>query len=173
MSAGSGRSPSTSYEVEARIVRPGRSEIISKASRISFDSSPRLGEELPGPAELLAGAFAACLLKNVERFSEMLPFRQEGASVRVMLERQDQPPRFHRVSYELRVVTDEEPRRVELLHHNLRAHGTVFNTLAATCEIVGDLVVVPPAPAAVRVAELPVDVARARDVRADLPHPSR
>lgn len=129
------------YEVEARIVAPGRSEVTAKTSRIAFDSSPVQSPVLPGPAELLAAAFAACLLKNVERFSEILPFRQAGARVRVVLERQDAPPRFVRLHYELHVVTDEDQRRVELLHHNLRRHGTVFNTLAATCEVSGELIV--------------------------------
>ena len=97
------------YEVDARIVAPGRSEVTCKASRIAFDSSPGQGPELPGPAELLAGAFAACLLKNVERFAGILPFRHAGASVHVTTEREDHPPRFARIHYELRVVTDEAP----------------------------------------------------------------
>jgi hypothetical protein len=76
-----------SYEVAARIVGPGVSEVTCKASRIAFDSSPVQGPELPGPAELLAASFAACLLKNVERFSEILPFHQSGASVDVVIDR--------------------------------------------------------------------------------------
>lgn len=128
------------YEVSARIVAPGRSEIAAKESRIAFDSSPGAGDELPGPAELLASAFAACLLKNVERFSEILPFRQSGARVSVTVEREDSPPRFARITYVLHVATDEDARRVELLHRNLRTHGTVFNTLASACEITGELV---------------------------------
>ena len=128
------------YVVEASILRPGVSEATCKESRIVFDSSPAQGEDLPGPAELLGAAFAACLLKNVERFSEILPFRQSGASVRVELERQDAPPRFTRIHYALRVATDEDDGRVALLHRNLQRHGTVFNTLAGSCEVEGDLV---------------------------------
>lgn len=131
--------PAMTYAVRARIVSPGRSEILTKASRIDFDSSPGMGEELPGPAEFLASAFAACLLKNVERFSQILSFRQSGASVHVEIERQDSPPRFTRFTYELRVITDEDERRVALLHHNLKKHGTVFNTLAGVCEVTGEL----------------------------------
>ena len=137
----------TPYEVKARIVGPGVSEAACKASRIAFDSSAGQSPDLPGPAELLASAFAACLLKNVERFSEMLPFRHAGASVRVTAEREDHPPRFARIRYELRVATDEEPWRVELLHRNLRKYGTVYNTLAATCDVSGELVAVPAAAA--------------------------
>jgi uncharacterized OsmC-like protein len=128
---------STSYEVTAHIVRPGVSEISAKEQRILFDSSPQMGDELPGPAELLCSAFAACVLKNVERFSEILSFQQEGASVRVVAERQQTPPRFTAIRYELELVTDEPRSRVDLLHRNLVKHGTVFNTLAAACEVTG------------------------------------
>ncbi len=128
------------YVVEARLAGDVVAEVACKESLIAFDSSPAPGPQLPGPAELLGAAFAACLLKNVERFSEILPFRQSGASVRVELQRQDSPPRFTRIRYELRVATDEDERRVALLHRNLQKHGTVFNTLAAGCEIEGELV---------------------------------
>jgi uncharacterized OsmC-like protein len=130
----------TGYEVVARIVEPGRSVVTAKSSSIAFDSSPAQGPDLPGPAELLAAAFSVCLLKNVERYSEILPFRQAGAWARVTVERQDAPPRFARLVYELHVATDEDDRRVELLHRNLRKHGTVFNTLAAACEVTGELI---------------------------------
>jgi uncharacterized OsmC-like protein len=128
------------YEVEARILEPGTSELACKQSRIAFDSSSGQSPELPGPAELLAGAFAACLLKNVERYAEILPFRHQGASVRVVVERDDAPPRFARLRYELRVTTNEEASRVELLHHNLKRFGTVYNTLSADCDVSGEVI---------------------------------
>ncbi|MCU0306688.1 MAG: OsmC family protein [Thermoleophilia bacterium] len=133
------------YEVEARIVRPGRAEIAARGSRIAFDSSPGPPEGLPGPAELLAAAFAACLLKNVERFSEILGFHQDGARVHVVVERQERPPRFSRVEYRLHLRTDEPPQRVALLERNLRRHGTVYNTIAAACVVEGEVVAEPPA----------------------------
>lgn len=135
--------PPHTYVVEGRSVAPGRAQIISKGSPITIDSSPGMSGEHPGPAELLAGAFAACLLKNVERFSSILPFRQGGAWVRVHVERQDAPPLFTRVTYELHVHTDEDAAGVDLLHRNLRNHGTVFNTLAAVCEVDGEMIAEP------------------------------
>jgi hypothetical protein len=42
------------------------------------------------------------------------------------------------------VVTDEPERRVELAHRNLRNYGTVYNTLAAVCDVHGEMVAVPP-----------------------------
>lgn len=141
---------STTYEVAARIARPGRAELQAKQARVEFDSSPGAGDELPGPAELLCGAFAACLLKNVERFSELLPFSQHGASVRVSAQRSASPPMFTRLDYVLELVTDEPPRRVDLLQRNLAKHGTVYNTLARACEIDGRIVIVAPSEEVVR-----------------------
>ncbi|MFE7529695.1 OsmC family protein [Kitasatospora sp. NPDC057542] len=90
----------------------------------------------PGPADLLA----ARLLKNVERSSRLLPFRYHRAEVDVQVRRQDTPPRFTALTYELRLVTDEPQRRIDLLHQNLRRFGTVYNTLAAVCDVDGTVV---------------------------------
>jgi uncharacterized OsmC-like protein len=132
-----------SYEVEARMVAPGESEATAegKAASVRFDSSAEGDPSLFGPAELLAAAFAACLLKNVERFAGLLPFRYRGAAVTVTADRKETPPRFSRIRYVLRLDTDEPQERVDLLHRNLISHGTVFNTLARTCDVEGEVVV--------------------------------
>ena len=93
----------------------------------------------PGPAELLAGAFAACLLKNVARSSAMLPFAYDSVTVSVTMHRQDAPSRFTAIEYALHLVTAEPAHRVELLHRNLQKFGTVYNTLAAVCDVTGDV----------------------------------
>jgi uncharacterized OsmC-like protein len=135
----------TTYSVDARLLGAGRAEAEAKRATIAFDAAPAGGDELPGPAELLATAFAACLLKNVERFSAMLPFTQSGARVHVTATRQSSPPRFIAIDYELRVVTHEPDDRLDLLHRNLRRHGTVYNTLAAVCEVNGTIIADRPA----------------------------
>ncbi len=91
----------------------------------------------PGPAELLAGAFAACMVKNVARSSAMLPCAYERADITVTMQRQDAPPRLTAIEYALHLVTPEPEHRVELLHRNLKKFGTVCNTLAAVCEVSG------------------------------------
>jgi uncharacterized OsmC-like protein len=101
---------------------------------------------LPGPADLFTAAFAACVLENVDRFSQILPFRYERASIEVTAERQDAPPRMIAVRYVPRVVTHQPRQRVELLHPNIRRHGTIFNTLAAVCDVAGDIVAEPAIP---------------------------
>ncbi|MGC1633285.1 MAG: hypothetical protein WA749_14345 [Gelidibacter sp.] len=53
-----------------------------KQSEIDFGTSSKTSEILPNPAELL-GAFSACMLKNVERFSDMMKFTYINATVEV------------------------------------------------------------------------------------------
>jgi uncharacterized OsmC-like protein len=131
----------TSYEIEARVVRPGVSVATSKQAAIEFDTSAGQSEILPGPADLLTMAFAACVLKNVERFSQIVPFRYQEASIKVVAERQEAPPKMIRVTYSLRIVTDEPEQRVELLQRNIQKYGTIYNTLAATCDVSGKVLV--------------------------------
>jgi uncharacterized OsmC-like protein len=130
----------TTHSVRARTLEHGVFEATCKGTTITFDSSSGQSDNLPGPAELLCAAFAACLLKNVERFSHILPFAYDGALVEVSAERSAVPARFVRVTYELHIRTDEPDDRVELLHRNLRNYGTVYNTLAASCDVEGRVV---------------------------------
>ena len=122
-------------------MRPGVSAAASKQAVIEFDTSAGQSEILPGPADLLTAAFAACVLKNVERFSQILPFRYQEASIKVVAERQEAPPKMIRVTYSLQLVTDEPQQRVDLLHRNIRKYGTIYNTLAATCDVSGRVIV--------------------------------
>jgi hypothetical protein len=46
-----------------------------------------------------------------------------------------------RVAYSVQLVTDEPQQRVDLLHLNIRKHGTIYNTLAATCGVSGEVLV--------------------------------
>jgi uncharacterized OsmC-like protein len=132
------------YEVTARNVAAGVSEASCKQTRIEFDSGPTPSPALAGPAELLAAAFAACVLKNVTRFSEILHFRYESAVIDVVAEREDAPPRIARIHYVLRLTTDEPEQRVENLRKNIEKFGTIYNTLAAVCEVTGEIIAQPP-----------------------------
>ena len=134
---------SRTYEVHAETKGTGVAEIHTKQSVVRFDSSPSQGDELPGPADLLTSAFAACIIKNVERMGELLPFAYDLASVEVTAERQDRPPKVVRITYALTVVTDEPEKRIELLHRNIQRHGTIFNTLAEVCEVTGTITALP------------------------------
>lgn len=133
-----------SYRVHAT-TGPDGTTVEAGASSLSLDTrwdAPATGD--PGPADLLASAFAACLLKNLARTQALTGFEYDAADVTVELTRQEQPPLFVSVRYRLQVVTAEPPRRVELMHTNLRRFGTVYNTLAAVCDVEGTVETVSP-----------------------------
>jgi uncharacterized OsmC-like protein len=131
------------YEVSAQNTGANVSEARCKAWSAQFDSGAAQSPVLAGPAELLAAAFAACVLKNVSRFSEILPFRYEHASIDVVAERQAAPPRITRIDYVLRLTTHEEEHRVRNLLKNIEKFGTIYNTLAAVCDVRGEIVTEP------------------------------
>ncbi len=138
--------PPHNYTVRAESTDPGVGHAETKTTHIPFDRSwgGEPSPTLPGPAELLASAFGACVIKNVERFSQLLPFTYESAAIDVDIHRADEPPRFDRIDYVLTIATTEPPNRVDLLARNLSKYGTVYNTLAAACEVSGRIDVVPP-----------------------------
>ena len=132
----------TRYQVEGENLPGGHAHIRTRSSTISFDGSAQTGEQLPGPADLLAAALAACILKNVERFSGMLPFAYKRATIHVAVDREEPPPRIVRARYALRVETDETDYKVSLLDRNIRKFGTITNTLAAAVDLQGETVAV-------------------------------
>ncbi|HET9015996.1 MAG TPA: OsmC family protein [Thermomicrobiaceae bacterium] len=140
--------PVMTYHVEARTIARGTSVATLGESEIAFDTSSGRNVALPGPADLLTLAFAACVLKNVERFAGMLAFRYERAAIAVTAEREEPPPRISRIRYVLSIQTDEPAQRVDLLHRNIRKFGTIYNTLAAGADVDGEIVVELPAPLA-------------------------
>jgi uncharacterized OsmC-like protein len=140
MGAGSsGVSSPQRYQAHGSVRSGGVGRLQAHGLDAEFDGTAGRLEDLPGPADVLSAALCACILKNVERFSHLLRFRYESASAEVTAEREEPPPRIVRVSYHLRVVTDEPPARVELLHKNIRKFGTITNTLAAACELSGTI----------------------------------
>jgi uncharacterized OsmC-like protein len=133
------------YEAKGRNFQGGAAEVVLGNVRIAFDGTATPGSELPGPADLMAAALAACILKNVERFSKMMPFAYRIAAVAVVLERQESPPRIVRARYELRLQTEETQHRIDLLHRNILRFGTITNTLAAACDLRGEIIIIGPA----------------------------
>lgn len=78
---------------------------------------------------------------RASRVTAELPI-YHGAEIDATARRQDVPPKFVEIAYELRIVTDETERRVDLVHLNLRKYGAVFNTLAAICDVHGQVLTV-------------------------------
>ena len=69
------------YQIKASSVSTKDAILQIKQNEIAFGTTSNSAEILPNPAELFLGAFAACMLKNVERFSAMMNFTYAKAVV--------------------------------------------------------------------------------------------
>ena len=100
---------------------------------------PDSAELLPNPAEVFLGSLAACILKNVERFSTFMHFEYSRAEVEINATRLEKPPRMDAIEYQLILYTDEGNINTELLKKNLEKFGTIYNTVKLSCSIEGTI----------------------------------
>lgn len=110
-----------------------------KNAKIDLDTDLAGNPDAFNPAEVLLAALSACMIKGIERVIPILKFQLRGVEVRVHGVRQDVPPRMESIDYEIVVDTDEDDRRLALLHDNVKKFGTVFNTVAPGTELSGIL----------------------------------
>ena len=127
------------YRVTAERVGPHGGLARAKQAAVEIDTDPAGREDLFNPTELLLAALAGCIMKGIERVSPMISFALRGVEVSLSATRQDAPPLILSIDYEIVVDTDEDDRRLNLLHTNVRKYGTVSNTLAAAVTLTGKL----------------------------------
>lgn len=125
------------YSIIATSVAKNDAALDIKMSNIAFGTTEKTASELPSPAELFLGSFAACVLKSVERFSGFLHFEYDKAEIKVTAIRLENPPRMEEFYYELTVFSKDEKLRVDLLKKNIEKFGTIFNTVQRACAISG------------------------------------
>ncbi len=124
------------YTIKGTIDNQHKAVFQVKKNNISFGV---IKEQLhlPNPLELLLGSFAACCLKNVERFSQILNFEYDNATIEVIGDRQENPTKLIAIDYIIFIKSNNV--NLELLHKNIQKFGTIYNTLKEMCEITGEL----------------------------------
>ncbi len=125
------------YSVEARRIDDHGSLATTKHAKITLDTDVKGREDAFNPAELFLAAVAACMIKGIERVTPMLKFDLRDVEIRLHGVRQDSPPKMVSIDYEIIVDTDEDDRRLELLHTNVRKFGTISNTVAEATKLEG------------------------------------
>lgn len=126
------------YMVNGNVIAHQQATFTSKQTHVSFGIRSDQNH-LPNPAELLLGAFAACCLKNIERFSDTLKFDYEDAQIEVVGERQEKPTRLFAITYTIHIKSEDTSLNLKLLHKNLQKFGTIYNTLKETCDVSGEM----------------------------------
>ena len=125
------------YHIKASSVSNQDAVIHIKQSDIDFGTTPKTAETLPNPAELFLGAFASCVLKNVERFSGMMKFSYTKATIEVNATRLENPPRMEHLIYNVTIYTNDKKLNTDLLKKNIEKFGTIYNTVKLSCSISG------------------------------------
>jgi uncharacterized OsmC-like protein len=127
------------YRVSARRLDAHGSEAMTKEAVLTLDTDMKGRPDAFNPAELFLASIAACMIKGIERVTPMIHFQFRGVEVKLHGLRQDAPPMMVAVDYELIVDTDEDDRRLALLHTNVRKYGTISNTVAKATQLNGSI----------------------------------
>ena len=127
------------YNVSAFRIDAHGSEAQTKEARLVLDTDIAGRLDAFNPAELLLASLAACMIKGIERVTPMIQFEFRGVSVTLHGIRQDAPPTMSKITYEIVVDSDEDDRRLDLLHTNVRKYGTISNTIARATTLEGTI----------------------------------
>ncbi len=128
------------YQISATVQQGGHAKATANHSKISFDATSGRDDVLPNPAELLLTSLSACILKNVQRYSEILKIHYRSARIVVQGKRNDNPPFISEINYQLEIDTDADDRKLQTWHKNILKFGTITNTLAKACTLNGSII---------------------------------
>ncbi|CAM1356484.1 OsmC family protein [Tenacibaculum ascidiaceicola] len=127
------------YQIKASSISNEDAVLQIKQSNIDFGTTLKTAETLPNPAEIFLGAFASCILKNLERFSGMMKFSYSKATIEVTATRLESPPRMENISYNLTIYSNDKKLNSNLLKKNIEKFGTIYNTVKLSCSISGTI----------------------------------
>ena len=128
------------YSITAQSKANNDAAIQIKHSEINFGTTKASADILANPAELFLGAFSACILKNVERFSGLMKFEYTNAEIIVNATRLEKPPRMDHINYTLNVYSNDDSLNINLLKKNIEKFGTIYNTVSQCCVIDGTII---------------------------------
>ncbi|SNR74967.1 Uncharacterized OsmC-related protein [Maribacter sedimenticola] len=125
------------YSVTATSTSKLKATLDIKQTTIVFGITPATSETLANPAELFLSSLAACILKNVERFSEFMNFEYTNAEITLSATRLEKPPRMDDINYILHIHSTDLHINLSLLKKNIEKFGTIYNTVMKSCAING------------------------------------
>lgn len=125
------------YTITATSTAKKQGFIQLKNAMASFGISKETEATLSSPAAIYLGALAACILKNIERFSVMMKFEYDTATIEVSATHHIKPSRLEDIVYEVILISKEPKINTSLLKRNLEKFGTIYFMIAQSCTISG------------------------------------
>ncbi|RMA58759.1 OsmC family protein [Ulvibacter antarcticus] len=111
-----------------------------KNGAVSFGITKETAGLLSSPADIYLSSLAACILKNIERFSGMMKFQYDQATIKISATHFIKPPRLESIVYEVILLSKEEKINTALLKRNLEKFGTIYNMVAQSCNVSGNII---------------------------------
>lgn len=136
------------YRVTATSTAKLDANIAIKQTAVQFGITESTSDSLANPAELFLSSLAACILKNVERFSEFMNFEYTNAEITLSATRLAKPPRMENINYDLHIYSTDQHINLALLKKNIEKFGTIYNTVIKSCSISGNIEIITDQPIA-------------------------
>jgi uncharacterized OsmC-like protein len=128
------------FTITANATPENQGSINLKSAVVPFGISKETAATLSSPADIYLSALAACILKNIERFSGMMKFQYDQASIKVTAAHFLKPSRLESIVYEVLLVSKEDTINTALLKRNLEKYGTIYFMIAQSCDISGEVI---------------------------------
>lgn len=127
------------FEVTANRIDAGGSRVHSKQAELVIDTSMVGRSDALNPVELLLASLSACIIKGIERVAGTLGVVYHSVNVTLTAHRPVDEARIEDITYVIRVGTDADQAKLELLHKNLMKFGTIYNTVKSGTRLSGEI----------------------------------
>lgn len=128
------------FQVEAHRLGDAGSLVRAKNAELPIDTSIVGRLDALNPVELLLASLSACMIKGIERLAGALGIEYESVDVSLTAHRPVDEARIDGISYTIRLKTDANQNKLDLLHKNLMKFGTIYNTIKSGTDLSGQLV---------------------------------
>jgi len=128
------------YAIKATSIAKKEGTLHLKKVLVPFGISKETEETLSSPADIYLSALASCILKNIERFSGMMKFQYEKATVDITATHFTKPARLENIAYTVTLISKDDKINCSLLKRNLEKFGTIYNMVAKATQISGEII---------------------------------
>ncbi len=128
------------YSIKATSFSEKEGTIHLKKAEVPFGITSETQAILSSPADIYLSSLAACILKNIERFSGMMKFKYDQATIEVTATHFTKPARLENIVYQVILVSRDDKINLALLKRNLEKFGTIYNMVKKTTTVTGEII---------------------------------
>jgi uncharacterized OsmC-like protein len=127
------------FTVSAERQDASGSVVRAKETAFTIDTSVAGRPDALNPVELLLASLAACIIKGIERTAGTLGIDYDSVDVSLTAHRPVDEARIDDIAYVIRLGTNSDQAKLDLLHKNLMKFGTIYNTVKTGTRLTGSI----------------------------------